>query len=54
MSGELILGMDPLMFLGIATVGVTFVGWVIGPTIGTAVFFLFRGKDFKRAMIQVS
>ena len=54
MSGELILGMDPLMFLGLATVGITFIGWVVGPTIGTAVFFLFRGREFKRVTIQVS
>lgn len=45
--------LDPFVTLGLMTLGCSGLGWVLGPSLGNAVFYLINGK-FKAPMTVVS
>lgn len=45
--------LDPILTLGLITLGCTAMGWVVGPSLGNAVFYLIKRK-YKAPMTVVS
>lgn len=45
--------LDPILTLGLITLGCTAMGWVVGPSLGNAVFYLIKHK-YKAPMTVVS
>lgn len=45
--------LDPILTLGLITLGCTAMGWVVGPSVGNAVFYLIKRK-YKAPMTVVS
>lgn len=51
-SGGNIFGLDPFVFLGLGTIGFGALGWLVGPSMGNAVFGLIYRRHAKQ-MAQV-
>ena len=48
-----VFGLDPIMVMGITVVGSGAIGWLLGPTLGTAVFGI-RHRGIREEMTEVS
>lgn len=41
---QMIMGMDPLIMFGVATLSCGAIGWLAGPVLGSSAFGLMNGK----------